>query len=131
MRKEHVEYYVTKAFHEWFRKINNHMGDSPFQAVIQNFVYYPDAKDTSKSRLEVFVRGLIQFVKQLEAMPDDRIKLKSLEIKGVYVDDSGGDTNSVPKDAGFDGSSEPVVEKQEPGPGAVSIGQPNVPHVPV
>ena len=123
MRQEHVEYYVTKAFHEWFRKINGHMGDSPFQAVIQNFVYYPDAKDTSKSRLGVFVKGLIQFVEQLKAMPDDRIRLKSLEVKGVYVDDSGTGVGGIPGNAGVDGSGEPVGEKPQ--------GQVNVPHIPV
>lgn len=106
MRKEHVEYYTTKVFHEWFRKISGHMGDSPFQAVIQNFVYYPDAKETSKSRLEVFVKGLIQFIKQLEEMSDDNIRLKSLEIKGVYVDDTdfGGVSHGS-------GASEPVTEE--------------------
>lgn len=85
MKKEYVEHYVTQAFGQWFSKINSTMGDVPFRAVVQNFLYYQDANNPEYVRLQSFVNGIVKLVEQLNALPDPEEPPKLVRLT-VYPD---------------------------------------------
>ena len=87
MHEELVVYHTMRSFHNWFSGIANVMSDAPFQSVVQNYMYYPDPNDIDKSRLETFVRGLIEFIDNARSLPNPTVLPKSFEVKGVTIDE--------------------------------------------
>ena len=130
MREEHVVYYTLKVFHEWFNGISARLGDAGFSSVVQNCIYYPDQQHPEKSHLEFFVKDLIKFIDRLRKMPDDKIRIRSLEIKGVYVNESGTSQPRVDSDVGDSGigGTTPPISLQS---GNGELQQPTIFHHPV
>jgi len=114
MREELVVYYALRVFHNWFSSINEAIGDAPFQSVVQNFLYFPDPGDPDKSRIETFTRQLIKFIDDARITPEPQITPKSLEIKGVTVEQIASEP-SVDDYVGDAGCGQPAVTSQDHG----------------
>ena len=82
MQQKYLEHYVAVLFHKWLMRIADQVGDAPFRAVVQNYMYYQDHENPKKVRIQSFITGLLEYIRAVAAMedPDPAPTLVELEL---------------------------------------------------
>lgn len=70
MQTKYVEHYIAMLCHLWFKNIADQVGNSPFRAVVQNYMYYQNPDEPDKVRLQSFITALIGLYNQIKDLPD-------------------------------------------------------------
>lgn len=81
MKDEYAAYFVAQIFDNFFRSVSKQIGQEPWQAVVQNFLYYPDPMCDGKVRISAFIDVLLPFIHQLKELPDPEQPPKLIKLQ--------------------------------------------------
>jgi len=80
MQEKYINHFLLMATTKFLERISDNLGDVPFRAAVQNYMYYPDTYADGKLRIQSFVENLYELVKKLEKEPDPDPPPKLVEI---------------------------------------------------
>src|ERR1044072_8719597 len=81
MKNDYISYYASQRLHEYLASVSKILGQQPFQAVLQNFLYYPDGTDPSRIRIQRFMDGLVEFILKLKDLPEPEVLPRVVKLK--------------------------------------------------